>query len=115
VSALDQYGCDLATGRLDRDGYAYHGKSRGHIVAYVAKHGPVPEGLEIDHACRRRHCRSWWHLEAVTPSENGRRKSWAYRVRMKTCPRGHDMALNAVVTPERGRVCRTCNRAAGAT
>ena len=109
----DQYGCELATGRLDRDGYAFWGRSRGHIVAWAAKHGPVPDGLEIDHLCRRRHCRAWWHLEAVTASENGRRKSWAYRVRIKLCQRGHDMTLNAVVTPERGRVCRTCNREYG--
>lgn len=116
MSAIrDQFGCELATGRLDRDGYAYHGKSRGHIVAWVAKHGPVQPGLELDHMCRRRHCSALHHLEAVTRSENERRKSFAYRVKRKTCARGHELAIHGVMTPEGGRVCRVCNREHGAT
>jgi len=107
----DQFGCELATGRLDRDGYAYHGKSRAHIVAWVAKHGPVQPGLELDHMCRRRHCCALHHLEPVTRSENELRKSWRYRAKRTRCPRGHDMSgARAAVTPEGGRVCRTCNR-----
>lgn len=111
----DQFGCELATGRLDRDGYSYHGKSRGHIVAWVAKHGPVQPGLELDHMCRRRHCSALHHLEAVTRSENELRKSWRYRVKRKLCPRGHELAVHGVMTPEGGRVCRACNREHGAT
>lgn len=99
------FGCLIATGRLDRDGYAYHGKTRAHLVAY----GPVPPGLEVDHLCRRRACVERSHLEAVTRAENERRKSWAWRFRRATCPRGHSMA-NAVITPERGRLCRTCQQ-----
>src|SRR5687767_1494424 len=108
----DPFGCELVTHRLDKDGYAYQGTSRAHIVAWVAVHGPVPEGLVIDHACRRRACRAVHHLEAVTDSENQKRKSFAYLVKRKTCQRGHDLKLNAVITPERGVVCRQCNREA---
>jgi hypothetical protein len=106
------FGCELVITRLDRDGYAYHGKSRAHIVAWVAKHGPVPSDHVIDHLCRRRNCRAPHHLEAVTQSENERRKSWSYRVKRTHCPSGHDLATNKVITPERGVVCRSCNREA---
>jgi hypothetical protein len=107
---LDAFGCDLATGRRDRDGYAFHGSTRAHIAAYVARYGPVPPGLEVDHMCRRRSCRSWWHLEAVTRSENEKRKRFGYRAKRTTCPCGHDLAGNRAVTPEGGVVCRICNR-----
>lgn len=107
------FGCELVTSRLDRDGYAFHGKSRAHIVAYVAHHGPLPLEHEVEHLCRRRNCRAWWHLEAVTRSENEKRKSWAYRAKRTHCQRGHDLRLHGVVTPEMGRVCRECNRELG--
>ena len=103
------FGCLLETGRRDRDGYAFRGKTRAHIAAWIEENGPVPEGFELEHACRRRHCHELIHLEAVTRSENERRKSWRYRCRIKQCPRGHDLG-DAMVTPEGGRVCRTCAR-----
>ena len=103
------FGCLLVTSRLDADGYAYHGRSRAHIVAWVERHGPIPPGLEIDHLCRRRNCRETAHLEPITRAENERRKSWAWRARRKLCPRGHAMR-DAVITPEAGRLCRTCQQ-----
>lgn len=106
------FGCELATGRLDRDGYAYHGRSRAHIVAWERAHGPIPDGMEVDHLCRRRSCRAVHHLELVSRLENDRRRSWFYRVRRTTCPQGHDMRTNRAVTPERGLTCRICNRRA---
>ena len=108
MSPLDPYGCDLVTHRLDRDGYAFEGSSRAHIVAWVAVNGPVPAGHVIDHGCRRRNCRAEIHLEAVTESENQKRKSFAYLLKRKTCKRGHDMELNRIITPQRGVVCREC-------
>jgi hypothetical protein len=104
------FGCRLATGRLDREGYAFHGRTRAHIHAWTGARGPVPDGLEIDHLCRRRNCIALHHLEAVTREENERRKSWRYRTRRKTCPAGHALELNRVKTPEDGIVCRACNR-----
>ena len=109
------FGCELATGRLDPDGYAYHGRSRAHIVAWLAAHGEIGvdehgRKLELDHLCRRRNCVALHHLEPVTRAENERRKSWRYRARRTTCPRGHELSSTAIITPEGGRVCRTCNR-----
>lgn len=107
------FACELATGRCDRDGYAYHGKSRAHIVAWErAKLQRVPEGMELDHLCRRRNCCAVHHLELVTRSENERRKDWSYRVKREMCARGHDLRIYRVITPERGVLCRRCNQEA---
>lgn len=108
------YGCELVTSRLDAEGYAYHGRSRAHLVAWIAEHGelgktPTGERLELDHLCRRRHCIALHHLEPVTRSENERRKRWAYRVGRAMCQHGHDLATTRIVTPEGGVVCRQCN------
>ncbi len=104
------FGCELATGRLDREGYAFHGKTRAHIHAWVSVNGPIAEGMEVEHGCRRRNCCRVVHLELVTRSENEKLKSWRYRAKRKTCKNGHDMSINAMITPEGGRVCRTCSR-----
>jgi hypothetical protein len=105
------FGCEFAIGRKDRDGYAFWGSSRAHIAAWERENGPVPEGKELDHLCRRRACAALIHLEPVTRRENELRKSFAYRVRRKLCPRGHRLAETAMVTPEGGRVCRMCRDA----
>lgn len=104
------FGCELATGRRDKDGYAFHGKTRAHIAAWVAANGAIEPGMELDHLCRVRHCVALHHLELVTRDENERRKSWRYRARKTWCPAGHRMELYAVVTDAGGRVCRKCNQ-----
>lgn len=108
------FGCLLVTSRLDRDGYAFHGKSRAHIVAWCEKNGPVPDGMELDHMCRRRHCKAVHHLELVTHAENEKRKSWAYVLKRERCPKGHDLRVHRQILPTRGVVCRACNREQGA-
>jgi hypothetical protein len=113
MSTLDPvFGCIIASGRLDKDGYSFHGKTRAHIHAWISVNGPVPEGLVLDHACNRRACKAVHHLEPVTQSENLKRRRFGYRVKLKKCPRGHDLALHKVITPERGVTCRLCNREA---
>lgn len=116
------FGCELATGRVDREGYAFFGKTRAHIAAWERVRGVITQTdehgarLELDHMCRRRNCCALHHLELVTRSENEKRKSWRYRVKRATCPKGHDLKLHAATTPEGGITCRVCNREAmGAT
>jgi hypothetical protein len=106
------FACLLSQGRLDANGYAYHGHTRSHIVAWCAVNGPVPKDHVLDHLCRRRACREPSHLEPVTAAENQLRRSFRYLQRRKLCPKGHDLSLHRVVTPERGIVCRRCNQLA---
>jgi hypothetical protein len=105
------FGCRLATGRTDRDGYCFHGSKRAHIHAWEQVHGPVKPGLVLDHLCGRRSCCFVAHLEPVTQSENLKRRNWRYRMRIKTCPQGHDLKLHGAQLTT-GRVCRVCNREA---
>jgi hypothetical protein len=113
VSTRDPiFGCVIASGRLDKDGYAFHGKTRAHIHAWTSEHGAVPDGLVLDHLCERRNCKAVHHLEAVTQGENLLRRNVRYRMRIKKCPKGHDMQFNRVQMETGGVVCRTCNREA---
>lgn len=108
----DDLGCWLWTGSVGRDGYGlvWRGKrpSDAHRVVYELLRGLVPEGLVLDHLCRRRLCCRPLHLEAVSQGENERRKSWAFRSSRVRCPVGHDLTLHSYVTPEGGRLCRLC-------
>lgn len=106
------FGCELAQGRADKDGYVFWGRSRAHKVAWESQYGQVPDGMELEHTCRRRACCALHHLELVTRRENELRKSLAYRLRKTVCQRGHHLSENRVVTPEGGVVCRRCNREA---
>lgn len=71
---VDEHGCWLWQGPIHHNGYArsyYVGMSRyAHRITYQLLVGPVPDGLQLDHLCRVRHCINPAHLEAVTRSEN---------------------------------------------
>jgi hypothetical protein len=107
-------GCWIWTGSRFENGYgvfALKRKQRGaHRIAYEYFVGPVPDGLELDHTCRVRHCVNPEHLEPVTHAENMARGRWAQATH---CIHGHEF------TPENtrwrargnGRDCRTCVRA----
>lgn len=113
---MNEFGCEPWTGAVDSGGYGIEWRGRTPVKAYLVvwqrKHGPVPDGLTLDHTCRNRACTADRHLEPVTRHENELRKSYAYRCRIKKCPRGHDLnlKLNRVATPQGGYGCRQCNR-----
>lgn len=116
--------CWLWPGLLTKGGYAvvsYQGKMQClHRIIYSYFKGPIPEGYELDHICRIRHCCYPEHLEPVTRQENQRRGKGtapgtvaaAAKARAEThCRQGHEF------TPENTRVnsigrrrCRTCER-----
>lgn len=103
------FGCELAVD-VNEAGYGKAGIRLAHVVAWERVNGPVPEGMELDHLCRRRACQV--HLELVTRTENERRKRWSYRSARKHCAAGHALHMNRMITPERGVLCRQCHREA---
>lgn len=78
--------------------------------------GPIPEGLELDHLCRRPACVNPDHLEAVTHQENVARglagtNSANNANRAKThCPRDHEYTEENTRWYRDMRYCRECKR-----
>jgi len=67
-------GCLLWAGSLNQSGYGVFRTRYVHRLAWEMVHGPVPDGLELDHhKCFNRNCVNVEHLEPVTPAENKRR------------------------------------------
>lgn len=77
-----------------------------HRWVYEQAHGPIPEGLVLDHLCRNTLCVNPDHLEPVTNQENTLRgvisEVQTTRFEARThCKRGHEM------TEENTRLQRT--------
>lgn len=113
-------GCWEWTAPLSGMGYAqfYDGnrKPMAHRVVYELLVGPIPEGLQLDHLCRVRHCVNPHHLEPVTARENLIRGQGfiAANVRKTHCKEGHELTPeNTRIVRETERQCRTCQRVKG--
>ena len=97
--------------------FGYEGKLwNAHRYSYVhiAKK-QIPEGMQLDHLCRVRHCVNPAHLEVVSNKENVLRGiGITARNRLKThCPKGHEYtALNTAYykSAPTKRHCKECNR-----
>lgn len=46
-----------------------------HRFVYEITHGPIPQGMQIDHVCRVRRCVNPRHLRLVTPKQNNENTS----------------------------------------
>lgn len=82
-----------------------------HRVAYEQAHGPIPDGLHVDHVwdrgCRFHDCIEPSHLEAITLAENNRRA----KAKVTHCPHNHPYDENNTHVSARGkRECRACKR-----
>ncbi len=52
-----------------------------HRVYYERVHGPIPDGLDLDHLCNQRDCVNPEHMESVTRSVNCLRREARKRAR----------------------------------
>lgn len=97
----DGYGAIGAGGREGRTLMA-------HRVVFNLLGLDIPEGMEADHLCFRRHCVNPDHIEIVTGIENKRRQR---RYLKLTCINGHDIiGDNIYVSPSGRRNCRACRK-----
>lgn len=122
VALPNEQGCMLWRGKPGRNGYGrlrVAGRTVGaHRYAYVLAHGPIPEGLVIDHVkakgCTSTLCVAPAHLEAVTTRVNTLRGQGlaAQNARKTHCKRGHPLSGdNLYIKPDgSGRNCRACLR-----
>ncbi|WP_430754628.1 HNH endonuclease signature motif containing protein [Micrococcus luteus] len=83
--------CFIWTGALAKNGYGYMSVNNKvqpvHRLAYLASHGFIPDGQDIDHVCFNRACVEPSHLRAVTRKQNMEHLRGAY-VTSKTRVRG---------------------------
>lgn len=113
---VTESGCWLWMGSINPNGYghfSFKGKPvRAHIFAYEQKHGPVPDGFELDHKCRVRSCVNPDHVEPVTHQENVSRGDSGKYLKEKThCKQGHPYSgENLYTNPSGRRECRICMR-----
>lgn len=115
VSQTD--GCWTWGGYVDPKGYGVFGINsrqlvKAHRFSYELHVGPIPEGMQLDHLCRVRHCVNPAHLEPVTNRENVIRGN-AARPQRQACQRGHPFdEQNTYIDHKGRRQCRACRRAA---
>jgi hypothetical protein len=75
---ITEAGCHEWTGPRNRKGYARIQAGsvhrQAHAVVWEQEHGPVPDGLHVDHKCQNPPCIRLDHLRLLTPLQNNRAK-----------------------------------------
>jgi hypothetical protein len=111
--------CWLWTSSVNRGGYGILKNPVGssseycyaHRLSYEMHRGSIPDGMQIDHLCRVRHCVNPDHLEVVTFTENVLRGESlpAQNKRKQFCVNGHEFSPdNTYIRPDGYRSCRAC-------
>jgi hypothetical protein len=104
--------CIVWTGAQNNTGYGcfgINGKSQlAHRLVWEEAHGPIPDGMTIDHLCRVHSCIRLDHLELVTMAENIRRRPMRLELGSE-CKRGHILtAENIYVNAKGNNECIEC-------
>lgn len=103
-------GCWLWNGHISKTtGYGRNGPKSAHRVSFEFFKGKIPDGLQLDHLCRVRHCVNPDHLEPVSAKENVNRGIRPSQLRnKKICDHGH---FDQWITKKSGyRYCGECAR-----
>lgn len=103
--------CLIYTGADNSGGYGqfrYNGRNGyAHRYAWESKHGPIPEGMTVDHLCRVRMCCNADHMELVDAVTNYLRGVEA----RNACPNGHPYDESTPRGANGTRRCPICSRA----
>lgn len=116
------FGCWIWIGFRNSYGYGTfsirHKNVYAHRWSYQRFVGPIPEGLQIDHLCRKPCCVNPHHLEPVTAALNAYRSPYTQQSinRAKTqCIRGHLLSGENILVRGGRRNCRQCRSIYNAT
>lgn len=109
-------GCWLWLGYVNKDGYARLDRENAHAIFYRIHVGPVVEGNDVDHLCKRRNCVNPAHLESVPELENILRRSRTVTYQGRSfdiCRNGHalegdNVRVSTRANGMRRRVCVEC-------
>jgi hypothetical protein len=107
-------GCRISRYSTGSHGYAQIGWSEAgktsmvlaHHAAWVGVHGPVPQGMTLDHECKHPLCVNPDHLRLLTNHHNGQRidgRDWP----VGECANGHPEDMR-VERHGGGTICRPC-------
>ena len=107
---VDESGCWIWKRWKNAFGYGYTSVRRvtrlAHRLSYEVFVGPIPEGMTLDHLCKKTSCCNPAHLEPVSMALNLRRRS----PDPDRCPAGHEYAGKNLWQKGNHRLCKACAR-----
>jgi hypothetical protein len=117
--------CILWQGAVNDDGYPRTRRGYVHRLVWIAEHGEIPDGMQVDHschnatgchggsACHHRRCINVAHLQLVTSRVNNLLKlapvGWEERI-LTHCLRNHPREDWNTYFGEGRRRCLSCRR-----